>query len=617
MRRSSRFIFLLVLLSVASLLAQPTGLRVVIGTPQGATSSIDQTFRIIAAFSEPMSALTVVPEGAGTGPLVLAPNVKGVYRWLGTTTLAFTPADTLPYSTRFTATVPRGTRAISGALLKAPYVWSFETPRPIIVRTQPASGESHVEPDHVITLTFNQSVDLKTIGRWISLEERATVSSAPRYPSYTLRAPTDEELTGESGRRTRANDHQAPTREERSRMERDRMRTVVVVPSTPFQKGSSIRVVCKSGLQAKEGPLGMTSEFVSTFSIYGDLTFTGVTSENHFHPAYPVRLEFSNPVSIAELARHISLTPEAKIRESIEDEYASSEHYVSFDLRPETQYTGVITSGLKDRFGNVLSKDAAFSFRTSSYPPSVSMTTGPALLEAYEAHKIPVVTLNCDSIGLRMGMLEPDQVIPLLTQTDFWSNDEWNSKALKRALSGHSIDRIWKFPASVRNKSVVRPIEIDEILGGAKNKGIAFVQLKQFDKENPRILKTIVQVTELGVTAKFSPESILIWATRLIDASAVALAEIELRTDSNRVVWRGRTDRDGTAKAPGWGALGIQPVREYYGQNEEYESTRPPRLWVFVKYQGDCAFTSSQWNEGIEPYSFNIEADWNPQPEKY
>ncbi|HLP18053.1 MAG TPA: hypothetical protein VK470_17480, partial [Bacteroidota bacterium] len=84
MRRSSRFIFLLVLLSVASLLAQQSGLRVVIGTPQGATSSIDQTFRIIAAFSEPMSALTAVPEGAGTGPLVLTPRVKGVYRWLGT-----------------------------------------------------------------------------------------------------------------------------------------------------------------------------------------------------------------------------------------------------------------------------------------------------------------------------------------------------------------------------------------------------------------------------------------------------------------------------------------------------------------------------------------------------
>lgn len=188
MTRLSRFLCLALVLaavSPASLLASDA-LTILIGTPQGATTSIDQTFRIIASFSEPMTALTTAPDNEGSGPFTLEPRVKGVYRWLGTTTVAFIPADTLPFATRFTVTIPQGTRSSSGAALAHAFAWTFETPRPIVVRMSPSPGEHHIEPDRAIVMTLNQPVDLATIGQWISLEE--TAAGTRTYPAYTLRA---------------------------------------------------------------------------------------------------------------------------------------------------------------------------------------------------------------------------------------------------------------------------------------------------------------------------------------------------------------------------------------------------------------------------------------------
>ncbi|MGE5313102.1 MAG: Ig-like domain-containing protein, partial [Acidobacteriota bacterium] len=609
MIRLIRFLLLIMLCSAMAQTQPGAGLRILLHTPEGETQSIDQSLRIIAAFSEPMTALSIA--GAGSCPISLTPAVEGRCRWLGTTTLAFMPKDTLPFSTRFTVTIPKETRAISGAALRQPSVWSFETPRPAVLRTVPASGSRSIEPDHTILIVFNQPIDLAQIGRWISLEE--TKSGRTTYTEYSVRRPSDEELQMQGAHPLDA--RRTLSLQEKKRRDRERSCALVIVPSAAFEKGSHVRVVLKAGLQGAEGPLGMKKDSFLEFSVYGDLHFSGITSENNFHPSSAIRFDFTNPVKLDELARHVTLTPSAAVTPGYGEDYAAAQQYLSFALAPETSYRGVITSGLTDIYGNRLGADAAFSFRTSSYPPSLRMTTGPGVLEASEAHRIPVTLLNTDSVEVVMGRVRPERVAAFLSSTTFYGNDEWTHASLRDAAGGKSIRRLWKIDAA-RNQSVLRPLSIDAALG-AEGKGIVLVQLKPFGGDQKRVLRTVVQVTEIGLTAKFSPESILIYATRLKDTEPVTGADVEVRTDSNRVVWRGTTGSDGIARAPGWARLGIEPVREFYGQDEEYESLRAPRLWVIVKKKDDVALTSSQWNEGIEPYAFNIDVDWNPQPVRY
>ncbi|MEW5901636.1 MAG: MG2 domain-containing protein, partial [Acidobacteriota bacterium] len=125
------------------------------------------------------------------------------------------------------------------------------------------------------------------------------------------------------------------------------------------------------------------------------------------------------------------------------------------------------------------------------------------------------------------------------------------------------------------------------------------------DDEWNRFPKVFLQVTELGVSGKFSPENTVIWVTELATGLPVPGADVEIRDDLNKIKWTGKTARDGTAEAPGWKGLGIRSSDPW----------SEPRQWVFISRGQDTAFCSSEWGTGIDPYRFRIAYDWAPQPQ--
>jgi uncharacterized protein YfaS (alpha-2-macroglobulin family) len=61
---------------------------------------------------------------------------------------------------------------------------------------------------------------------------------------------------------------------------------------------------------------------------------------------------------------------------------------------------------------------------------------------------------------------------------------------------------------------------------------------------------TIVQVTNLGITVKDSPQSTLIFVTRLDNGAPVAGASVSIVNLDNQRVWTGTTNADGIAMSP-------------------------------------------------------------------
>ena len=98
----------------STILAQPQELRIVTSTPNGEVSSLSQAPNIIVTFGEQMIALQEVPTDEGTGPLILEPKMEGKFRWLGTSTLEFTPEKLFPFTTLFTVKIPKGTKSLAG-----------------------------------------------------------------------------------------------------------------------------------------------------------------------------------------------------------------------------------------------------------------------------------------------------------------------------------------------------------------------------------------------------------------------------------------------------------------------------------------------------------------------
>ncbi|GAJ20948.1 unnamed protein product, partial [marine sediment metagenome] len=121
--------FILVKWGCSSVLAEEV--KILSTAPRGSVQDIGETSAVIISFNQPMVALQEIPEGEGTGPLLIKPPASGKYRWMGTRTLVFLPQKgRFPYATDFTVTVPRGVSSISGQILEKDFSFSFETPSP-------------------------------------------------------------------------------------------------------------------------------------------------------------------------------------------------------------------------------------------------------------------------------------------------------------------------------------------------------------------------------------------------------------------------------------------------------------------------------------------------------
>ncbi|HUI30193.1 MAG TPA: Ig-like domain-containing protein [Candidatus Acidoferrales bacterium] len=556
-------------------------LQIISATPKGQTETRDQSRMIVVIFNKPMVPLQELPQFEEKGPLTFEPQLSGKYRWLGTSTLTFVPSDTLPFATEYRVKVPAGVKALDGSILKSGYEWTFQTPRPVLVRTIPEEPRGEytspwkwVELNQLIYLQFNQPIDPSRATRFVSLKE----NSQPI--NFSLRYPKPEEMT-------------------KNQWDFSPEYVLVIEPTSPFHKSATINVDLKAGLPSSIGPLGMVNDASFYFTTYNEFNFNGMDNTDHHRPDEHIRLIFSNPVWLRDLAKHIDFQPHVEIPpEYAQNEYHKSDGlYLSLPLLPDTQYVVKIDKSLKDIFGNELGKDVTFTFTTGDFSPYVSMVTGQGLLEAYGPKTCQLVARNMDSVQLRMASITENDVIPLLSHDDLF-NDNVDPSYVQS-----NIDKIWQLHLR-RNKLTRLPVHLDEAMNNQKT-GFVFAAINTLNprKDSREYYKAFFQVTELCITAKFSADNNLVWVTHSKDATPVDGAEVQVRGDDNKILWTGKTDSQGLVETPGWGELNI-PQKQWGGQ---------PQVWIFARHGDDVAFTRTEEGTGIEPYRFNIDYNWRPQ----
>src|SRR5262245_44819231 len=118
------------LLATTGLTAQQAPLRIVSVGPDGPLDSLAQANEIRVVFSEPMVTLGRIPAEVQAPFVRISPEVRGSFRWSGTTILIFTPdrGTPLPYATTYEVTVDTTATAVSGRRLSTPRTFTFTTP---------------------------------------------------------------------------------------------------------------------------------------------------------------------------------------------------------------------------------------------------------------------------------------------------------------------------------------------------------------------------------------------------------------------------------------------------------------------------------------------------------
>ncbi len=591
------FVYLLVAGNLAA-----AELQILSVSPKGTVQSVSEAQSIIATFDRPMVSLQATPEDLSEGPLTIRPAVLGKYRWLGTSTLSFAPLDTLPLATEFAVTIPAGIKATDGSTLPTAFTWTFETLRPVFQASYPMAGPESIDLQPTLLLKFNQPMSPQRVGDRILLASQQSNESVPLKFSLPLVSELEKYWN----------------------LGMDSTMVIKAIPERKLKRDTAYRLIIEKGLLAAEGELGTANAKTIDLRTFAPLAYLGCQSprskdkSEDFDPSRGIELQFTNRVKPSELAAMIRFEPELKIPEYyLQREWGQERIYLEVELKPRTTYKLFLPPDMHDIFENELENAVADSFRTGSYSPRVTMTNGPGVLEAFGDRRYPIFFVNQEQVRLRMGMVPMNKLIPLLDEKD---NLFGHLKALPDSL--FMVDRLWEVKGA-RDIKLIRPIELDWLLAGKKN-GLVLIEVddltpprpateegsQQEESEGESVLsesgkhRALLQVTDLGISAKFSAHNNVVWVTSLKTAAPIAGAKIEIRDDQNRSLWSGVTDGQGMAETPGWHELGITSKSEW----------ERPRQWVFASKDGDVAYTASDWGTGIYPYRFGIDYDWNPEP---
>ncbi|WP_179862150.1 Ig-like domain-containing alpha-2-macroglobulin family protein [Longibacter salinarum] len=538
-------------------------LRVLSSSPTGSMHSQNRRQPITVTFSKPMVPIgpdPAIPEDA----IELAPAVPGSLRWEGTQTLVFQPARDLPVATTMTATVRADITSLDGESLDDTYTWSFETPRPRLTASTPEDGARYADPSATVKLSFSLPVSVDDIRPYLSID--ASRTSNP----YTIEQANDTLIT--------------------------------LTPQRALPKGANVRIIMKKGLPTSAGELGFAEDREVAFRVRPDLSVVEMNQggrgfDSRFYPGNGMYVGFSTPVEFGKLKEAISFDPDVQWPDNIDSRSGSEKtvHRLPVTFEPETSYR-VRIEGLTDVFGQSMSVFAR-SFQTRPYRPQLQADQGMMVIEADQYPIIPVQATNAGGVDIGMRSFSKDDVVPLLSNLNRYGDDreEYFQQTIPR-------NRYWDFGLE-RNAPSVVPMRLDSML--TDSTGLVGINMR-WDRPNSDYdaeYEALAQVTSLGVTGKFSPYENLVFVTRLNNAEPVRGASVEIRDETNKVLWSGTTDANGRAKTPGWWALGIERTSSY----------RAPKQFVIVEHGEDLAVTSSEFDDGVEPYRFGINYDRGPE----
>jgi uncharacterized protein YfaS (alpha-2-macroglobulin family) len=592
--------------------AQP--LEVVSAVPRGQVATAREADELIVTFSDAM-----VPLGADSAwpdfPLLLKPDVSGRVSWLGTRMLSFTPDTDLTAATEYQVTIPKGIKSQSGRMLKQDYGFRFQTPRPALSFSLPGAEARWVARRTPLVLSFTLPMDAARARRFVRV--RAARGGRSADCAFALRRATAADR--------RRLEKEPDTRWQGSRL--DLERTLILEPAGGWQREGQYQVVLDSGLPARHGNLGLARTVTIPLATEHQFRFiAAVESAGKVHPEEQLRLAFSNPVPGRELLTHIKFVPAVKLPEASGYYYGTGDSVSRLDvpLAADTTYEIVISKDLKDRFGNRLGRDVKVTLRTTDFAPDISMAEGRSILEAYAPHKYPLRVLNTDTVELALARLDAEAMIRLMT-TGYRSGAALDSALDRQA----QVSRVWRLPQT-HNRRQLLGIDLDEALNGLT--GFVALRVRNYLPglepkrtarwsgkriELPRRPRTetfhaFTQITNLGVTAKFSPENALVLVTNLKDAAPAAGARVSLLDDALNVVWSGEADARGLVETPGWKSLRPQARWGELAYEEGY-GYPAPGFWVLARSTDnrDQTFIGSRWGTGIGVGDFDYEYDYD------
>ncbi|MEW5724181.1 MAG: MG2 domain-containing protein, partial [Thermodesulfobacteriota bacterium] len=568
----------------------PQPLKVLAVHPRGEVPRVKQ-FTI--TFNQPMIPLGDMAQTAETSPVVITPEMEGTFRWLNVYTLAFEPKVPLEGSLAGRILIKAGTTALSGAKLDQDLTVDYSLPSIGLLQAAPQPGSANLPLEPQIVLFFNQPLDLEKL-RELAYFRTARGQKAP------VTVKEDEEAN------------------------RDRQPgagwAVVFQPARKLTPDTDFDLVLPPGLVSLAGPLPSDQTISVPYRTYGPFRIVAVEGYSPqpgapLDPESGVEIKFTNRVRVKDALKALKITPAYDLGPLIEEEGESPEESEEEDLanslwipgpfKPAALHTFQLARDLRDEFGQTLTGRASWRVAFGPARPILELPGRQGVLEQSEDPTYPFLARNLSSVQARGYFLDPERVVPFIIRSGLFRYIYESDKDLLAAVDPGEIKTARINVALPPNAAAYQPVRLKDLFGPAPGPGLMYFDLsakETNDREDGRRIyyRALVQVSDLGLSVKFGLTNALIWTTDLKTGRPLAGVRVELRDAANQVLWRGLSDEQGLVTAPGAADLGVK--------RDEEAAWDQPLLFVLAYHEGRFALVSTEWNEGIQPWNFGLEA---------
>jgi hypothetical protein len=564
--------------------------------PQDEAEGIQPDSKIHLVFDRPIIPLSAA-QGTGSAkydgqwPVTLDPPVRGQWRWLGTTTAEFTPAEGLEPGTNYKVSVPKGIKSVVGDRTEEDFSFTFQTIRPRVLSTLPSRGSNLNGPETEVRLTFNQEISPQAASREIRFSQLVTQPD-------------------EQGENEEAVDFTAEHAKNEETGETDR-KTLVLIPRHPLPLDSQFTVVVPEGMTGRRGELGLAQEYQLSFRTAEALKVVETDYRNERY----IFIKFNNPMNDDSLDGNITISPEVEGWDELEfttNPWSDNRELVLYpNLEPSTKYTLRIASEAKDRFGQNLESVSTYAFTTPKTDPRVNILSQGefGIFEKTKPPVYPFEAVNVSEINIQFARL------PFSDFMDIRQSKQNNHDYKPNLQDFLSYQTFTLSPENQLNEWETLYLELEEELGRELSSGIYALRVEApeyerefYDGRKEKVIQyQYFSLTNHALTLKYSGKKALAWLVDMQSGAPVADADIRFYNLNGRSVISGATDEDGFFETD----LNLSDFQT--GSN-----TWNPEFWVTANKGNDFTFVGSQWNSGMLPWNFDLnDAFRGPEQQEY
>jgi len=617
-RKIFGFIFFVCFFSTLPIYAEE-GAQVEIFTPQG---TVKELRAVQVRFSEQM-----VPFGDPRGliePFDMDCPERGTGRWGDGKNWIYDFERDLPAGIRCEFRLKPGLKTLSGKEIADHKVFSFSTGGPAIKASAPPEGAISIDEEQVFILT---------------LDAEPTQESVLQNVFFSIGGIQDRVgvriLTGKEKERIL---------KARYRFRKPPEQTMLLIQSKQrFPARAKVSLIWGKGVGSKTG-VTTTQDQVLPFQTRKAFTVEFRCQKESPRaaciPITPMRLNFSAPISMDQAHKILLKGPGEKVWHPQFEEEGGSRFlsHIAFQgpFPEKANFTIQLPSGLRDDAGRSLINADKFplSVRTDRYPPLAKFSSRFGILELNADPALPVTLRNLEPrVKVRIMKADREEIIGTVTgkilnlpparggDVQAWLRKVASASRETSILRGEKGIKDFQVPKT-------RGARGYEVVGiPLKDPGLYVVELESallgkalLSEPGPMFVPTAALVTNLSVHFKWGRESSLVWVTALDTGEPVKDAVVTVRDCREKVLWKGQTDGDGVARIetalPSRAEL---PRCNYVA--DRYDAARMSALnslesglFILAQIPEDMAFVHSSWDEGIEPWRFQLpEEDYTGQ----